>query len=355
MNTNINISSINNHFFPTLDEPGALTSSRPYKSTLVNYDFYSVNEIQICDNIKQIRYYSNNFYIIEDYGLVDIGQLSEKVVEQLHPTDETKYMIFKYNNENLVDFDTFLFNMMEPKRFLFNTIMSFSYLLDSLRLLHENDICFFNLSPQNIAFNLDCGEKPVIRNFQTSLLVSRLNVEYITQIIQKQQEYTHKPLEVHVLFYIIQNNLSTISYAFIEEVCDTFLEKLPFLCLFSKNFTVSYKDACVASLKKYINQPRSDIILDILKNSDKWDVYSLSMLYLHIFGGISRVFSLQPTFITKFMTELSKNIHPVPTKRSSLDELFAAYTMLLTEEPDWTFVDQFSRDKMPQLFAVLGE
>ena len=76
---------------------------------------------------------------------------------------------------------------------------------------------------------------------------------------------------------------------------------------------------------------------------------------LHIFGGISRIFSLQPNFITKFTTELSKNIHPNPANRSGLDELFANYTRLLGDENDWSFVNKMSRDKMPQLFSILGE
>jgi hypothetical protein len=244
---------------------------------------------------------------------------------------------------------------VDPIRFVFRAITSFSYILTSLRILNKNDVCFFNLSPQNIAFNLDCGENPVIRNFQTSLQISQLNVEYITNIIKAQHDYTHKPLEVHVLFYLIQNNLSTISYSFIEEICEEFVKNLPFLRIFSEQFGTSYKDMCVASLKKYINLPQTEIVLDILENSDKWDVYSVSVVYMHIFGSISQIFSLQPNFITKFTREMSKNIHPNPSKRSSLDELFENYTRLLSEENNWSFVNKMSRDKMPQLFDILEE
>jgi hypothetical protein len=352
MNTNIDITNINCHFLPTFDEK---REARKYNTNLAKYCFYSKNEADISDKIKQIQYYSNNFFVAETYDFVNIGQLNEQVVEKLQLTNDVRYLLFKYKNEHLVDFDDFLFNIVDPKRFIFSSITSFSYILASLRALNENDVCFFNLSPQNIAFNLDCGENPIIRNFQTSLYISRLNVEYITNIIKAQYDYTHKPLEVHVLFYIIQNNLSTISYSFIEEICEEFAKNLQFLNLFSEKFGTSYKDACVASLKKYINKTQSEIIMDILEHSDKWDVYSLSVLYLHIFGNISRVFSLQTNFITKFTTELSKNTHPNPEKRSSLDELFANYTRLLGDETDWSFVSKLPREKMPQLFAILGE
>ena len=355
MNTNIDITNINSHFLPTFAEKRRECVTRKYNTNLAKYCFYSKNEADISDKIKQIQYYSNQFFVAETCDFVNIGQLNEHVVEKLHLTNDVRYLIFKYKNEHLIDFDEFLFNITDPKRFIFSAITSFSYILESLRALNENDVCFFNLSPQNIAFNLDCGENPVIRNFQTSLHISRLNAEYITNIIKAQHDYTHKPLEVHVLFYLIQNNISTISYSFIEEICEEFVKKLPFLNLFSEKFGTSYKDACVASLKQYINMTQTDIISDILEHSDKWDVYSLSVLYLHIFGNISRVFSLPINFITKFTTELSKNTHPNPAKRSSLDELFANYTRLLGDENDWSFVNKLPREKMPQLFAILGE
>lgn len=355
MNTNIEITNINRNFLPILAENSNECVARKHNTILTKHCFYSINEAVISDKIKQIRYYSNNFFVAETYNFVNIGQLNEQVVEKLKLTNDVRYQIFKYKNENLVGFSDFLFNIADPTRFVFSAITSFSYILTSLRTLNKNDVCFFNLSPQNIVFNLDCGENPVIRNFQTSLQISQLNVEYITNIIKAQHDYTHKPLEVHVLFYLIQNNLSTISYSFIEEICEEFVKNLPFLNIFSEKFGTSYKETCVASLKKYINRTQTDIISDILENRDKWDVYSLSVIYLHIFGGISRVFSLQHNFITKLTTALCKNVHPNPANRSSLDDLFANYNRLLSDENNWSFVNKMSRNKMPQLFSILGE
>ena len=69
--------------------------------------------------------------------------------------------------------------------------------MKSLIELNKNNICFFNLSPQNIVFNLDCGEKPILNNFQLSLQISHLNQSYITNIINKTDDYTYKPLEIN--------------------------------------------------------------------------------------------------------------------------------------------------------------
>jgi hypothetical protein len=204
-------------------------------------------------------------------------------------------------------------------------------------------------------FNLDCGEKPIIQNFQLSLNISKLNEIYITNIINKLDDYTNKPLEVHILFYLIKNDINTISYSFIEEITEVFINKLDILNLFSDNYRESYKITCIEYLKKYINKPKSHIIQDILHYYDKWDVYSFSLLYLHIFGNLSSVFSLKNNFISKIIIALTKNISADPSKRGSLKDLIEIYENLFNNCNDWSFANKLSINKMSQLIEILGK
>jgi len=359
MTTNITITNANKHFFLNPGkykyEDYEYKKNEKYKTKLVNYCFYTINEANICNKIKKIRYYSNYYVILEDYDFINISQLNDKTIEKLNLSNEKEYLIFKYKNENLIQFNDFLFNINNPKLFIMHTIESFSYLLSSLIKLNEHNICFFNLSPQNIVFNLDCGEKPIIHNFQLSLNISKLNETYITNIINKIDDYTHKPFEVHILFYLVKNDISTISYSFIEEITEIFIKKLDILTLFSDNYKESYKSECIEYLKKYINKPKSDIISDIIEYYDKWDVYSLSLLYLHIFGNISRVFSLKQNFTCKIINELSKNISADPSKRSSLEKLLENYEKFFNNENNWSFANNLSLNKMSQLINILGK
>jgi hypothetical protein len=355
MNINIEISNINKHLFSSEINDIQSENVNKYNTRLINYCFYSKNEFNISNIIKTLRYYSNRFLVLEDYDFVDISELNEHFVDKCNLTGDVRYLIFKYKNANMVTFNDFLFNIVSPKLFILNVIESFSHLLTSLIQLNDNNICFFNLSPNNIGFDLDCGEKPVIRNFQTSLIVSKLDASYITNIIQKTKDYAHKPLEVHILFYLIKNDISTISYSFIQTVCEVFIKNASFLTFFSEEVVSSYKESCVKSLMKYINKPTNDIILDIIENSDKWDVYSLSVLYLHIFNSISHVFSLQKGFITKISATLFKNTHPDPSKRQSLKQLAEYYDGLFAVETNWGFVNKLSLNKMPELFDLLGK
>ena len=356
MNTNIELSNINNHFFLYDDENAENAENhKKYKTKIINYCFYSINEANISDIIKTMKYYSNNYAVVDDYDYINISQLSEKYSDKLNLTNNQKYLVFKYKNENYVLFNDFLFNLKNLKLFIFHVIESFSYILKSLIGLNANNICFFNLSPQNIVFNLDCGEKPILQNFQLSLHISNLNASYITNIINKLEDYTYKPLEVHVLFYLIRNDLHTISHSLIEEISEMFIKNLSILSFFSEKYKESYKITCISVLKKYINMPKTEIIDDILENTDKWDVFSLSVLYLHIFHNISRVFSLKQTFINKFILELSKNIHPDPVVRSSLENLSESFDMLFNSENDWSYINRLSCNMMPTLFDILDK
>ena len=358
MDINIEITNMDKHFFFNSNKRENLENqdkTKKYKTKLTHYCFYAINEATISKKIKNIRYYSNYYIILEDYEFINISQLNDKILEKLDLEDEKKYLIFKYKNDKLIKFNDFMLNIHNPKLFILHTIESFSYLLRSLIILHENNMCFFNLSPQNIVFNMDCGEKPLIQNFRLSLQVSKLNEEYITNIIDNDNDYTHKPLEVHILFYLIKNNISTISYSFIEQVCEVFINNLSILTLFSENYKESYKLSCIEYLKKYINKPKTEIIFDILEQNNTWDVYSISFLYLHIFGNISRVFSLKRNFLSKIITELTKNISPDPSKRSSLKSLLENFETYLTYEKDWSFVNTLSANKMSQLIEILGK
>lgn len=353
MNTNIEISNIHNHFFSYDENDDNNENHKKYKTKMINYCFYSINEANISDIIKNLNYYSNNYAVVHDYDYINISQLSGKYIDKVNLTNNQKYLVFKYKNENYVLFNDFLFNLTNPKLFIFHVIESFSYILKSLISLNNNNICFFNLSPQNIVFNLDCGEKPILQNFQLSLHISNLNISYITNIINKLEDYTYKSLEIHVIFYLIRNDLHTISYSLVEEISEMFIKNLSILDFFSEKYKESYKESCISVLKKYINMPKNDIIEDILDNSDKWDVFSLSVLYLHIFHNISRVFSLKQTFINKIILELSKNIHPNPGMRRSLENLSEYIDTLFNNENDWSYINSLSSNMMPALFDIL--
>jgi hypothetical protein len=371
MDTNIEISNINKNFYTNkiINETNVnnleededyqdyqdYNGINKYNTKLLSYDFFSINEINISNEIQKIPYYHRNYVVFEIYDFINVSNLSEDFIEKMEISQDIRYLIFKYKKGNFDTFNDNLLKFTEPRLFISNTIETFSDILNSLIKLNGRNICFFNLSPQNIIFDLDYGEKPLLRNFQLSLHFSKLNESYITNIIKHENDFIYKPLEVHILFYLIHNDIVTMSYSFIEEVCKVFVNNLTILELFSLQFKESYKQMCMETIKKYINKPKMHIIQDILQSANKWDIYSLSVIYIHIFGNISKILSLKQTFINKITLELSKNIHPDPSKRSDLKVLLEQFNILLNNENNWSFVNNIEENKITKLFDIFND
>ena len=74
------------------------------------------------------------------------------------------------------------------------------------------------------------------------------------------------------------------------------------------------------------------------------------MLYIQIFGSISRVFSLKGICISKITVELSRNLHPNSDKRYTLNETLNIFNKLLNEQDDWSFVNNLDNNKLTRLF-----
>ena len=356
MNKSINIGLINNQIINNRRKVNNIDDNDEDQTKIIVYDFFSINEIKIGDIIEEIPYYRNYYDILTDYDFIDIGKIGEKIIENVDldsKNKDKKYVVFNYNDEKRIGFSDFLFklpNNNNNKQFVFNILNTYSFLLNSLIKLNENGVCFFELSTENIVFS--SYSRPFLKSFKNSLIISDLNTSYISNIVKNIDTYTYKPLEVHVLFYLIVNNEETVSLSFIEAISNNYVKNMDVLSLFSQNYKDSFEKSCVETLKKYINRPKSVIIADILKYTHYWDNYSLSILYLHIIGNISKFFSLKGTFMNKFTLLLIQNIHPNPLKRETLKETSKKYDKLF-DNSDWGFINDFSSEKMKKLFKLL--
>ena len=56
MNTNIEISNLNKHFFLENENDEIDDNNKKYKTKITNYSFYSINEANISDIIKNWNY-----------------------------------------------------------------------------------------------------------------------------------------------------------------------------------------------------------------------------------------------------------------------------------------------------------
>jgi hypothetical protein len=360
MNINIDIELTNNHLplplpFKRYHE-GKERKDDIFVSKINMYDFFSINEIQISEKIKEIPNFAYYYLIIEKYNFIKLGEINEAIIEtsDMINNDKEKYILLQYpthNSKKVVNFVDFLFTFQQPKHFFFHLFDTYSSLLNTFYLLQKKSICFFDLSCEHILF-YENG-KPLLQNINNSLLVNNLDEMYISNIIRKVTDYTCKPLEVYVLFYLIINKEETLSYHYINIIVTFFIENMNVLTLFSKKYQETYKQTCIDCLQKYINQPKIVIIQDILKYCGTWDNYSLSIIYLHLIGNIIRVFSLKENIMNEILLLLVKNISPEPYKRETLIDTQKKYEKILYTFTNWEFVKELSTYKLQQFYKLL--
>jgi hypothetical protein len=319
------------------------------------YDFFSINENKICNKIRKIPNYFDYYNIITQNSFISIGEMHEKTVDNfniVNANNNEKYVLFEYDYKININFEDFLYNLPNPKLFIFHTLDTYSCLLNSLNLLQKNGVCFFNLSPKNIIF--DTNFKPILNNFEKSLLITNIaNQTYFINIIKKINDFTYKPIELHLLFYVIMNNEERLSSSLLDIICDNYIKNMHILSFLSDNYKISYKNECINFLKKYVNKSQKEIIDNVSANHTGWDNYELSVLYLHIFGNIINIFSLKETFINKIFLCLIKNIHPNPLKRETIENTLNSYNKLFNENTDWSFVNSILQNKMKLLYDAL--
>jgi hypothetical protein len=377
MNMNINIDLVENH---------QKEIYKPYKPNKTNKQvirlesFLLTNEIDISKDIKQIGEYNKHphtrFDIIITHKNVQLGKINKYANNALeHLKTDKKHVLCEYTGSKRMKFDEFMAIQPTPKLFIFHVLDTYSYLLDSLLLLNDNAICFYNLSAANIG--IAANFKPVLQNFNMGFTPLRIfnaqsasssslitapeggvlnerrcnfpesSLTKITQIISNTTDYTHKPFEVHVLFYLIIKQHETLTDIMIERICNVFVQNTT---------AIEYKDDCVEFLQQYKGKPRNAIIGDLLKYANTWDNYSCSVIYLHIVSNMIRVFNIKNRFFTEFVNILKNNLNPNPTKRASLKQTIASYQQLYHDyKDDWNFVSAIQTHKIAELHESLSK
>ena len=330
-----------------------------YETVICLYDFFCLNNIHICQKIKEKFNLTNKFHLIHNYNSITISEINENFHyiinnenNENNETNETKYVLLEYNKRDHVDFDIFLINLPNPKLFIFHILDSYSFLLNSLLNLEQINICFFNLSIKNILFGKNY--KPILQNFDTSLLIDKCcDMSYFLKIIDKISDYAYKPIEIHVIFYLIKNDENTLSFSMVDTICNNFIQNSEILNLFSQKYKENYYRTSMDCLKKYINKPKNEIITKILLYSNTWDNYELSILFLHMVGNITITFSLKDTFINKLINILSKNLSPDPSKRDTLKNSLESFNKLFYEFTNWDYINLIPKEKMSKLHENL--
>jgi hypothetical protein len=338
MNTSIYVDQIPISFFlKKKEKKRENTENIKDKSSLCLYDEQCKTKIRISQKIQKIENYEKYFEIPEKVERVSITQ------NQVQPISLQSHILLYFKNKTNTSFTNFLFKK-PTKQYIFHLLESYQILLKSLKKLQEQHICYFGISSQSIVFDIDTTNTtdtiPILQNFDSSFITTDATLtKKITHTIQNLQNFSFQPLEVHALYFLLINQLETLSYSQIEEIGSHYVKSMSVLSLFTNTQREKYKETCVEVLKKYVNQPCNSIIEDIIdQGSFTWDQYALNVLYLYLVDKTINQFSLVNTFLNGLFEYLIQQLDPDPKKRETLEQTLEKLEKLYEQYPSWLFV-----------------
>jgi len=196
------------------------------------------NIIQVSKKIKKtIPIYSKHYNTILKYKYY-----SDKQIILTQP--KIKYIDFIY--------------YFKQHNSLINIIDAYEYLLNSLKLLHQQNILyngFFIFFDSSIMFT-EPTHTPIINDF-TYAIDCHL-VYKCSSFLETLDLSTPIPPELYILSYIHQNNIRSLSQHDIDQMKH------------------------IIGIDYLINKPYEYLITQLTRNQFKWDVYGLTILFLHL-------------------------------------------------------------------------
>jgi hypothetical protein len=358
-NANINVDSIPQHLFFRFNNLNRekYKTNKPQKKICL-YDDACKHYMKINQNIRKINNYKNYYHVYEKSEFIDLAQIDESYIHKIKSPILTKqqYILLTYMDIKIESFSHFLFKNNSAKHFIFHLQNSYSFILKSLHELQKKEICFFNICALNILFDYNT-EIPILQNFRSSFLMnSDLNIKKFIPIIENLNNFSHQPLETHLIYFLWKNDCKSLSYFQLEEISMNYMKSMPIFSLFSDSEREKYRRSCIEFMKMYINKETNEIIDKILiEYSKTWDNFALSILYLYFLKNMIYVFQLQEdNFLNGWSTILLKNLDPDPIKRETLENTRILFEELFEQYPNWLFVTSISPGKMNDLIKVLG-
>lgn len=359
---------------PYLQEPikthkNAVKSFKKHTNSIVKTSFFSLNEIQISQRILQIPNYSRHFAPILKNSFVNLAEIDDEnfdrckkigdenshiLITRLNISgSQSFYKVFYANRkktyeteENIIKFKiSDKINTIKERKEFFKLINSYKFLLETANLLNNAEIVNTNFHPSTLIFR---DNLPVIARFEECFHFPTINEERKSYLFSDYQaKNMFLPLEAHVICFLIDNKLDSLSFSNIEEICEDCRRRISSLSCFSKTFLDQYKETAHFSLKMLTNNPKAEIIHKMLEKCTTWNNYGISILFLVLLRDLfkGRDGFPQNSFFSKFSQLLVQGIHPISDKRISILQNISLFNDILYN----TTAEDY--DKLLSLFA----
>jgi len=301
--------------------------------TLVNHivksNMFSLNELK---NAKKFRNLNTNtnfrYYIFDSYERLKIAEIGSINLDPAIVKSNANQFLLTFKKRKLIYLDSYLKALSTSKKYIFELIEFYRYLLNSIDLLVCNKLIHNNIHFNTIVVDF-VGSRPILTNFMYSIDLSNKEMNWTQYFLLKKMDI-FCPVEFYLLQYQVTNKLSSLSLYNIETVINQFIKDHSVLNTFSKEKGNLLEDG-LKYFASYTNKDFDTNVQHMLKYYDTLDNYSLSICYLEILIGIHRTVKMNNKFIIYFMKLLVNCISLDPSKRFTPDHSLKSFDTMLNQ------------------------
>jgi hypothetical protein len=297
------------------------------KQLLFKKSLQLVNYINVSDHIKTIPYCRYRYDFILSCSKIKVGEVEDNVVD----VDEDgsvsfdDYLLCTIGDRSHTLMTDFFDSCNQRKILIYHLVEWFSDIVDSLILLKKANICWFDFTPNSI--RLGNGLKPILSHFENSILLDNNFSITLKEILKNIHDFKYKPIEVHLVYYLLMNNETIVSLESVENVKTNF----------ARMSRLEVGKLCY--LDKYVGYSIEQVISEM--NPGDWDSYIFCSIYIDLLRHIDSEMFPKNEVITDFILTLSTCNDIDPENRATLDELQECCYQVKQNCKKWGFVDYF--------------
>ena len=273
-------------YFPALNCMGESTDNKKTVSKVQKKSFSSQNEIEIGKIIRKFQNWNLFFIPVEDSCSVKITNIDDSLLKDCDviSDSEKKYSITQIPFVKNITFESLFVESFNNKERFISVLNIYDYLLHSIKILIELNICHFDLKLDNILIN-QITRSPLIIDFGISIPINKINSKNINKYFYAfAPEYYLWSPEIHLINFLL-NEIPGQEYLTKDNclnLSNLVIDSNKALVIYSPNFIEKMKNACFKFYSKYIGISKNEIISNLLEYYSTWDNYALSILFLKV-------------------------------------------------------------------------
>ena len=318
-------------FHPSLSCSGKSEKNEKKVSKLQKKDWASRNEIHVGKIIIKINNYKLFFLPITSSCDINISNVDKNILEEcrvVKKKPDAKFVLMKMNYLENMSFINYIQISNQSREYSISKfIQSYRILCESLKILNNAEIVHHDLKMDNIL--IDKFKKiPIIIDFGISIDMKKISVD--KESILDEYFYIHAPdyypwsLEIHIINYIVQTRLGEgygpLVFEELQEIVEKWCNFNPIFKSFSKDFLDQFKKKSNEYVRQFVGKNDSELLDILLKTWKKWDIYSLSSIYIKLIIVMFNGKFPDTNFLAEICQMLLINLSPNPNERLDYDD-----------------------------------